>query len=85
MSNHFVYISPNVLERLSHIKMPDSFDMSKSTFVAGGGFSDVYKAEHHFPGRPTSCAIAIKKLRFYLREDITTVRINRVYNLYLNT
>ena len=65
--------------------MPDSFDMSKSTFVAGGGFSDVYKAEHHFPGRPTSCAIAIKKLRFYLREDITTVRINRVYNLYLNT
>ncbi|PAV14643.1 WD40 domain containing protein [Pyrrhoderma noxium] len=71
MSNHSVYISPIILDQLRHLEMSDSFDMSKSTFVAGGGFSDVYKAEHHFPGRPTSRAIAIKKLRFYLKEDIT--------------
>ncbi|PAV14648.1 WD40 domain containing protein [Pyrrhoderma noxium] len=70
MSNHFAYVSPNILDQLRHLKIPDSFDTSKLKFVAGGGYSDVFKAEHHFPGRPTSCIIAIKQLRFYMKEDI---------------
>lgn len=79
MSNHFAYVSPNILDQLRHLKIPDSFDTSKLKFVAGGGYSDVFKAEHHFPGRPTSCIIAIKQLRFYMKEDIIMVCIKQVY------
>ena len=79
MSNHFVYISLNVLKESGILRWLNHSDMSKSTFAARGGFSNVYEAEHHFPGRPTSCIIAIKQLRFYMKEDIIMVCIKQVY------
>ena len=84
MSSHFAYVSPNILDQLRHLRIPDSFITSKLEFIAGGGFSDVFKAEHHFPDRPTKCVIAIKRLRFYMQEDIIMVCIKQVYKWMLD-
>ena len=75
MSNNPLFsISLNILNQLKHLKISEPINISKSKFIAGGGFSDVFKTNHVFPDSPTKRAIAIKRLRFYMKEDIVMVR-----------
>ena len=79
MSNHISYVSLDIQGQLTHLQIPDSFDMSQSTFIAASMFCDTHKAEYHFPGRTEKSVIAIKRLRLNLKKDIIMVCIGQVH------
>ena len=73
--NPFTFISSRVLDKIKHLQITESIDMTKSIFKGGGAFSDVFRYEHTSPNEPQKQVVAIKRLRFYMKEDIAMVRV----------
>lgn len=69
------FVPPAILEELKHLDLTERVRVAQAeeyTLVNGGSFGDILKSKCHIEGRG-EVPIAIKRLRFYLKEDIVTV------------
>lgn len=65
------YIRPALRAELSHLDLTGRTSISNSGVVASGSFGDIFKSQCSFDGRQITSAV--KRLRFYSKEDISTV------------
>lgn len=71
-SNPRTYIRPALLEELSHLDLTGRVFINNSRVVASGSFGDISKSQCALAdGRQIT--VAVKRLRFYLKEDIDLV------------
>lgn len=71
-SNPRTYIRLALREELSHLDLTGRASINNSRVVASGSFGDISKSQYTLgDGRETT--VAVKRLRFYLKEDIDLV------------
>ncbi|KAL5480710.1 hypothetical protein ACEPAI_9650 [Sanghuangporus weigelae] len=77
-SNPLQVLKPRVLNWLSHLDLSSSVLFKEEDFVSGGGYGDVFKG-HITLTDQTKVKVAIKRLRFYMREDILSLFEKEIY------
>ncbi|OCB88527.1 kinase-like protein [Sanghuangporus baumii] len=77
-SNLLQVLKPRVLNWLSHLDISSSVLYKEEDFVSGGGYGDVFKG-HITLSDQTKVKVAIKRLRFYMREDILSLFEKEIY------
>ncbi|KAL5522416.1 hypothetical protein ACEPAG_8432 [Sanghuangporus baumii] len=75
---HVLKVKPRVLNWLSHLDLSSSVLFKEEDFVSGGGYGDVFKG-HITLSDQTKVKVAIKRLRFYMREDILSLFEKEIY------
>lgn len=66
-------VPPGILAELLHLNLSGRVVFKQSKVINGGAYGDICKAQCKFPdGR--KLRVAVKRLRFYLNEDIKMVR-----------
>lgn len=68
------FIPFEILTQLAHLGLSDRVVLSDARVYKAGTFGDVLKARCPIDGRGM-VRVAIKRLRFYMNEDIKMVRI----------
>ena len=71
-SNPLDVLKPRVLDWLSHLDLSSRVLFKEEDFVSGGGYGDVFRG-HIVLSDNKRVKVAIKRLRFYMREDILSV------------
>lgn len=66
-------VNPEILAALNHLDLSGRVTIQRTKVVRAGAYGDVSKAICILQGRG-KIKVAIKMLRFYLAEDIQTVR-----------
>ncbi|KAL5522392.1 hypothetical protein ACEPAG_8408 [Sanghuangporus baumii] len=77
-ANPLENIVPEILSQLKHLDLSSLVLFKESNFIGGGGYGDVFKGRCNLPGRGKT-RVAIKRLRFYLKEDIKTLFEKEIY------
>ncbi|KAL5523312.1 hypothetical protein ACEPAF_1579 [Sanghuangporus sanghuang] len=70
-------VSPGILAELKHLDLSDFVGFNNNV-VNGGAYGDICKAYCRFPDGRRS-RVSMKRLRFYLREDITLLFEKEIY------
>ncbi|KAL5495961.1 hypothetical protein ACEPAH_3193 [Sanghuangporus vaninii] len=70
-------VSPGILAELKHLDLSDFVGFNNDV-VNGGAYGDICKAYCRFPDGRRS-RVSMKRLRFYLREDITLLFEKEIY------
>lgn len=65
------FVSQEIITQLSHLNVASRLAQNRQV-VSGGAYGDIFRGRCSFP--QGSINVAIKCLRFYLKEDIKTVR-----------
>ena len=65
------FVSQEIIIRLSHLDVASRLAQNRQV-VSGGAYGDIFRGRCLLPQGPIN--VAIKCLRFYLKEDIKTVR-----------
>lgn len=68
-------IHPEILAQLRHLNLSDCIFFREKNFVGGGGYGDIFRGRCNIPDRG-KFKVAIKRLRFYLKEDIKLVSLS---------
>ena len=66
-------IAPQILEELRHLDLSTRADFKKSKVVGGGAYGDIMQYHCLVTGQGR-VKVAVKRLRFYLFEEIKLVR-----------
>lgn len=69
--NPLELIRPDILAQMRHLDLSSYILFKERNFVSGGGYGDIFKGRCKFPERGRT-KVAIKRLRFYLKEEIKT-------------
>lgn len=72
-SNLRAYVPPAILNELHHLDLSGRIALEETEIVGVGAYGDVLKSKCDLNNRG-KVAVAIKRLRFYLKEDIEAVR-----------
>lgn len=75
--HHFV--APLILAELLHLNLADRVIFEESKVVSGGAYGDISKGSCNIAGRGR-VEVAIKRLRFYMKEGIKLVSMLIVYH-----
>ena len=74
VSDYTCGISPEILEKLKHLDLSGRVTFSENRVVSGGSYGDVSTALYNYEERG-SIRVAVKRLRFYLSDDIKLVSL----------
>lgn len=66
------FVAPLILAELLHLSLADRVTFEESKVVSGGAYGDISQGSCII-GRRGRVQVAIKRLRFYMREDIKLV------------
>lgn len=73
------FVAPLILAELLHLSLADRVIFEESKVVSGGAYGDISKGSCDWTGRG-KVEVAIKRLRFYMKEDIKLVSILTFYH-----
>lgn len=76
------YIPPAILAELTHLDLSGKVSFKNHRVVSVGAYGDTLKGRCTLNSR-RNVAVAVKRLRFYLPEDIETVSLSLLGPLYL--
>lgn len=71
-SNPRTYIRPELRAKLDHLDLTGRASINSSSVVASGSFGDISKSQYTL-GDGREATVTVKRLRFYLKEDINLV------------
>lgn len=75
VANPLENVVPEILDQLKHLDLSSLILFKERHFIGCGGYGDVFKGRCNLPDRGKT-KVAIKRLRFYLKEEIKTVNNN---------
>ena len=68
--------STEITERIKHLDLSTYVEFRETKVVCAGAYGDVSKIRCTLPNLGSGkTKVAVKRLRFYMKEDIATVRI----------
>ncbi|KAL5532021.1 hypothetical protein ACEPAF_5585 [Sanghuangporus sanghuang] len=70
------FISPSILAELASLNLTGRLSKTRK-IISGGAYGDISKGHFRAPGRRVK--VAVKGLRFYLKEDIKTLFEREIY------
>ncbi|KAL5493029.1 hypothetical protein ACEPAI_4477 [Sanghuangporus weigelae] len=71
-------IIPSILSELRHLDLTGHVEFAESKVVPGGGYGDICTARCNLKDR-ARVKVAVKRLRFYLKEDIQALFDKEIY------
>ncbi|KAL5493022.1 hypothetical protein ACEPAI_4470 [Sanghuangporus weigelae] len=72
------YVIPNILEELKHLDLTGRVVFEESQVIANGAYGDICRA-HYKHDRQSETTVAIKRMRFYMKEDIKALFEKEIY------
>ena len=73
-SDESFVLLPSILARLEHLDLSAFVEFKERKVVSSGAYSDVSKHRVTLPNHG-KIKVAVKRLRFYMSDDISTVNV----------